>query len=231
MKKLFLLPLMLFIISQAYSQKKFSGGLYFAPGISWLSPENAKYATNAGVGFSYKIGGELDINVNDNFAFCFSAQYGQNRASLTFKDSIPVFKTQDGDYQLKSNTKINYKLNYFDIPVFLKFKTSEIGYITYLMKAGGSLSVSLTPRADIEKQDGTTIPDAIVSKSVFPINGGIILGGGIEYNFGAGARLLVELNYNRNLINALRTETINAGTKATPVVRLNVIEMKLGILF
>ncbi|MBI5217840.1 MAG: PorT family protein [Bacteroidia bacterium] len=235
MKRYIVIPLLILLAGQLSAQKKYSGGLYASTGLSWMSPENVKLVENSGAGLAYKIGAELDINANDNFAFCLSMQYGQNRASVSFIDTVKTFKTTDGDYFIKPKTKISYKLNFVDVPVFLKFKTNEIGYITYLLKAGAITSIGLTPRGTFVGTNSSnqeeSVADAIVSKEVTPINFGVILGGGIEYNFGANAKLLIELNYNRNLIDNLMTETWKNGAEINPVARLNTVELKVGILF
>lgn len=258
MKKFIILSLVGFFALQLSAQdKKFSGGLYATTGLSWLSPENEKLVENTGMGFSYKIGGELDKNIGENFSFCFALQYGRNSASLSFTDTIFNFKTDNGNYIIPAKNKISYKMNFVDVPIFLKFKTNEIGGIRYLLKAGANFSVGLTPRANFTgiNKDNFNITDdnliiqnlsaypaesvekAVIKGAVTPINFGVVIGGGIEYDFGGGARLLVELNYNRNLIDNIMTETnknradYKTEKDINPVARLNAIELKVGILF
>ena len=242
MKRLIILPLVLIFCGQLFAQNKFSGGLFFAPGISWMAPQNKKEAESTGVGFSYKVGAELDINLVENFAFCMALQYAKYGGKLQFNDTIAQFKTKDETFSnILPKSQIKYNINYLEIPLSFKGK-QKVNYMTYFLKAGGQLGIGLmSQKSDMKwtlDTAGTSNPltetevtEAIMDKQIGIFNLGYHLGGGIEYAIADNTRILVEFLYNGGFYNINKTEIYIKGKKDNPFVKLGNVELKLGIMF
>ena len=242
MKKFIILPLVLIFCGQLIAQNKFSGGLFFAPGVSWMAPQNKKEAESTGMCFSYKVGAELDINLVENFAFCMALQYAKYGGKLQFNDTIAEFKTKDETFlNILPKSQIKYKINYLEIPLSFKGK-QKVNYMTYFLKAGGQLGIGLMSQTSdmkwtIASTDSTIVPtetevtDAIMDKQTGIFNLGYHLGGGIEYAIADNTRLLVEFLYCGGFYNINNTEILINGKKDNPFVKLGNVELKVGIMF
>ena len=234
MKKVILFPIIILLISNVYAQKKVSGGLFITPGISWLKPQNVKEAKNSGVGFNYKMGAEMNMNIVDNFAFCLGVQYAKYGGTVTFNDTVKNFKTTDTTFSIVNpNAEIKYKLTYVEIPMSFKGKYTN-GHMTYFLKAGGQIGIRVAPKADLTFNE-IEYTDAIISDQISFMNLGWHIGGGIEYAFDQqdGVRVLLEVLMNGGFWSVSNTEMRKSGQSkpVEPKIYTNDIGLKIGILF
>ncbi|PIY03743.1 MAG: hypothetical protein COZ21_08445, partial [Bacteroidetes bacterium CG_4_10_14_3_um_filter_31_20] len=146
MKK-YLIGIVFAFISVSVMSQGVTGGLYLSPVISWLKPDT-KNITSDGSRFGFGFGIPVDFNFSKNFAFSTGIAYTNLGGSLKYLDSIPKFEA-DTIYSLVKNTVVKYKTSFIEIPLSLKGKTNEIGYITYFLKAGISPQFRFKAKGDI----------------------------------------------------------------------------------
>lgn len=209
---------LLFVVNITHAQK-FSGGIEVSPQISWMKPEVSKKIDNEGVKLGFNFGLIGDYNFSDNFAFSTGIMVNNFGGKLNFSDSIVDFKAGDTSYDLKSDATIEYKLQYVEIPLSLKGKTNEIGYMTYFMKAGVSPMFRWKAKGDANQQ---RISDESIKDEVRAFNLGFNVGGGFEYSLGGTTKLLVELVFTNGLTNITQTDD---------KIILNSLALRTGILF
>lgn len=227
MKK-YLIGIAFVFISVSVMSQGVTGGLYFSPVISWIKPDT-KNITKEGSRFGFGFGIPVDLNFSKNFAFSTGIAYTNLGGSLKYTDSISNFITVDTTFiRLNPKTVVKYKTSFIEIPLALKGKTNEIGYITYFLKAGISPQFRFKAKGDITVNSGDNVD---IKDEIRSFNMGYNIGGGIEYSLGGSTKLLVEALFTNGLTNFTKVETINKGTLKNEKTIMNSISLKVGILF
>lgn len=233
MKKILLAVIVFTFVIQASAQK-FGGGLEIGTIYSWLSTDSKQASAEEGrLGFTY--GAFFDINLTENFAFSTGINMNYLGGSIKYIDPIAL-KWDEVTYQINKNAEVFYKVQYLEIPLSIKGKTQEIGYITYFARLGVNPSFAITTRADIDgaPTDSTHInldlTDLNIKDNINPLNMGWHVGGGIEYSLGGTTSLIAELIFSQNFI-SMTQDNITKPTGNNVSVTNSLITVKAGIKF
>ncbi len=230
MKKITFLIIIALIASNAFSQK-FTGGIAVSPLISFMKPDISKKIENNKVKFGFNVGLVGDINLTDNFAISTGINVNNFGGSLKYTDSISSFNvdlgTSDTSYSLASGSIIDYKLQYVEIPISIKGKTNEIGYMTYFLRAG--INPMFRWKAKGIVNGGTIVDNESIKKEVSPLFMAYNIGGGFYYSLGGSTKVMVELVYKNGLTDITKTTFYNV-SKSDKII-LNSISLRVGILF
>jgi hypothetical protein len=130
-----------------------------------------------------------------------------------------------------------YVVKYIEIPLMLKMKTNEIGYITYFGQFGFGTSFNLSAKANDDfvyetTGDNETItnPDVDVKDDVRFLKESLIIGLGIEYSLGGTTSVIAGINFNNGFSNILKGKNdINSEIEEEAIS--NYLEINVGILF
>ena len=227
---------------------KFKGGLMISPFISWTPvnvddpTKNSISSTGAQVGFAYGLVGD----------FFFSNNYGIS-ANLRVSGSTSEFKYTPGSdaYNGNNMTKVTYidrtlHQQYIEIPVTLKMRTNEIGYMKYFAQFGFMPAVQLGTRADIDTlmRDYNFIPPVNRTGSVKGLNVTqdvnlfmlySVVAIGAEYNLGGTTSLVFSLTWNNGFTNIWHKQLDNASAIPPIFSDFNSpsenIALNIGVLF
>ncbi len=235
MKKIILFSLAIATFTQLSAQKV-GGGIEGGMSYSWLATDSKKATTDGGrLGFVYGL--FMDINLTDNFAFSTGVNVIENGGVLKYSQMIKL-QTNDGLYQLDSTATVFYKLRYLELPLSIKGKTKEIGYITYFGKAGLSPMISIRSRADVSDTEVKNIDNnnAIVDDlenlnikdEINIFNFGLHLGAGIEYSLGGSTAVIVEVQFHNNFLDMTKD---NSEQNNTSSITSSLLQLKAGIKF
>lgn len=224
MKKVFLYSILIILgTSVLYSQEKFSGGIYFTPEISWFKPDNKKIESEKSR-FSFGFGLTSDITLTQAFALNLGLGFFNAGGSLRYLDSIPKIQAVDTTYLgISSGKIIKYKLQYIELPISIKGRTKEMGYISYFLKFGLSPLIRFKSRADITVDSNDDIKNEVRALS-FAYH----LGGGITYSLKGNTKLLFEAVFRNGLSDIEKIK--NAANKDYKNI-LNTLELRFGIVF
>lgn len=229
MNKLFLF-LLITGFTQLLTAQDIRFGFQASPSFSWMGTNNTKisssgtniglklgvlgefgirenYAIVSGLNFFFNTGGTLRHEIGGNFW----KKSNLSESTLNTSPSSETFKP------LPDGVEMKYNLQYVEIPIGLKMRTQEMGYIRYfaeipvftfgiLTKARGSI---LRTANDVEGEN--IKPDV----SVLNISWG--LGGGIEYSLSSTTSFVGGLFYQRGFVDA----TSNKGYTATTLLNDN----------
>jgi hypothetical protein len=204
-----LLGLLCTLFSYGQDVKKVAIGLYGSGNIAWLKPDiDGKYGYNRkGVGLGYNAGVELDFALfnSNNYAFTTGVGVLYHSAKLEYPDVDSL----GGQIHYTGISTTKYKLSYINIPVILKLKTNEIGYLTYYIEVGSSIGIKYKARQDNEftytNEFGTKVNSTTEDKDMgteaslfrFPL----VIGAGAEYNLSGNTSIVVGLTYNNGFTN------------------------------
>ena len=151
--------------------KKFRFGLRGNISTDWLSPDNAKEFSSAGIGLGYGWGFQMEFRLGESTTSLatgmslttFQAGLNYNDESLVAyhptyyalsnfefvewnEGSLPLDTMNVNElYQLKER---KYRINYVTLPISLKMKTKEIGYFTYFGEFGANIGLKTKARVD-----------------------------------------------------------------------------------
>lgn len=207
----FVLTTVFSVHSQAQDQR-FRVGLKFSGNLSWISPVTKNIDQNGtGVGMSYGLMG--DYNFQKYYAFSTELIFTHISGGINYKDQLTYTDTS-GSKRSFNNVKYDYKFRYIQIPLSIKFKTKELGYITYWAQFGIAPSFLMEAKADISGNQPFDDPTEIrVNKKendiyhfdnfndkVFFMRMPLIIGAGIEYSLAGNTSLYTGLRLDNNFL-------------------------------
>jgi len=187
-------------------------GFQTSPLISWVGNNDNLIVKNGG-NFGIKLGSTVDIYFKDNYSFTtginlafheggeFQYEIGGNY--LPKSDlSDPLLQT--GAKPLPDGTRIRYSLQYVEIPLGLKIRSKEIGYVRYFVEAPVFNFAFLTRgRANIETPSMKYDQENIY-KDLSVVNLFWGFGAGIEYSISENNALVAGLYYQNGLLDFTR---------------------------
>lgn len=203
------------------STKKFRLGLEVCPNMGWISTD-VKGLKSDGSRLGFRFGLLGDVQLGDNANYFFSTGLFLN--NVGFKTSTTV-AAHDSIAALTS--KGESKLQYIELPVSIKLKTNEIGYMTYFGQVGFDVGVLTAAKGKVADGD---FEDA--SDFVAPIRVALAVGGGLEYNFSGNTSALVGIKYSNGFTNVNKDKVSVGGVDVDlPKAKLHYFELTLGALF
>ncbi len=193
-------------------------GFQTSPVITWVSNNENLIVKNGGE-LGMKLGATADIYFKNNLSFTtglnlafheggeFLYEIGGNY--LPESDlSDPLLQT--GDKPLPDGTKIRYNLQYLEIPLGLKIRSNEKGYIRYFAEAPVfNFSFLTRGRGDITTKDAKYDQENIY-KDMAVVNIFWGFGGGIEYSISQNSSLVGGLYYQSGFIDFTRDNGVRA---------------------
>ena len=206
MKKLSVAILMIFISASLAAQKDFQLGLQFSPTIGWIKPdvEGVEF-DGTKIGFSGGLIG--DFNISQNYAFSTGIFIVNTGGGL-----VNTYKDTNFNTEVKARTYIRMK--YLEIPLTLKLKTNEIGYLTYYGKFGFSAGFNYDASADLSYESAIDIPtnkkrDAVDFKDQINLMRlALVVGVGAQYNLSGSTSLVMGVTFNNGFTNIFNKKKI-----------------------
>jgi hypothetical protein len=167
---------------------KFHFGLKVSPIYSWIKVEGNNLEGDGGrMNLAYGLITEFAISKNYSFATGLEVSYRSGK----FVSNGPVKLTGI------------QKLQYVEIPLGLKLKTNEIGYVTYYGLFGVLPGFLVKAKKSIDYEDNTSVPDIDDNSNqsdFYLMNAHLNVGAGIEYSLGASTSLTFGARYNNGLM-------------------------------
>lgn len=261
MKKTFLALFICVAGMSSWAQSsKWKIGLRFDPNITWFKPE--KDITNTGAKMRFGFGLAIDKMFTDNYAIGTGFNIVRIGGGLEYLTDISgkdagILSHPESTFIV--NKSRAYELQFIEIPLTLKLRTNEIGYITYWAQMGIGLGVRIKATADDkndvlkQKQGDSFVDDNItgngeetdinINDDISALRLGFIVAGGIEYNLSGNTSLVAGIGYNSGLNNILSGEAVTSNGSGSPLITngsaekftmkalSRVFSFNLGILF
>lgn len=236
-------------------QPKFRFGLKVSPSVAWLGPDKTKFndlsVESGGAKIKFGYGLITEFILAKNYSFLTGVEVNYAGGSINYKDAHSV------SYKLNDSTALylksrEYKQQYITIPLALKLKTNEIGYMTYFGQIGVDASFKIKGRSNDEgalySPDSTgafTIQgiehsesDVDILKQVNLFRIALNVGAGVEWNIAGNTSLLFAVNYNNGFTNYFYKKTKddnklkdNIGEKLEEKASSNYVALTVGVLF
>jgi hypothetical protein len=217
MKKIFLLAAL--FISLATMGQNFRIGINMDPIISWFSPDS-KPIDKDGSKLGFNGGLMLETYFQKNYAFATGINLAYMGGNLLYDSSI-IVKVKDGDpVTLPAGQTVEYTLQYISIPLSLKMKSNQIGYINYYGQLGLVPQINIKAKA---KGAGGLLDKDNVPEEIGAFNLSYFIGGGIEYSLGGTTALNIGIFFNNGFIDLLENKDYKAA--------MNFFNLRLGVMF
>ncbi|MEE4198761.1 MAG: porin family protein [Bacteroidales bacterium] len=214
------LILIIFIVS---SLGIFAQGLKFSvfadPKLSWMSPDLQDVSSEGS-----KLGVNIGLNVDNyfarNYAFMTGISIDNTGGKLKYDFEKEINTNSSSDTTLPVGSVLNYKLQYINIPLGLKFKTNQIGYTTFFTHLGinGGINIKASGEIDNFELNNENISDEV---KLFTL--GYFIGAGVEYSIAGNTAIVVGITYTNGFIDI----TPDSNNKVT----LSNFALRLGVLF
>lgn len=214
MKIKYLLLIGLFVVG--FGINSFSQDVRFGitanPGLVWVKPDNTEISSD-GIRFGFDFGLVVD------YVFGAEERYAVNTGLNLFLSGAKLMSTDttNGDiYELTA------RINYLEVPMAIKLRSNEIGYLTFYGLLGVTPQFAVRSRADLTIKDsgGAEILDITNAKfkdipfysntennvidKVNPFNLGLLVEAGIEYDISENTVLVGGLFFNAGFLNMFK---------------------------
>lgn len=238
-------------------QPKFRFGLKIAPSVAWLGPDKTKFnglsVENSGAKIKFGYGLITEFVLAKNYSFLTGVEVTYLGGVINYKDAHSAWYQSDSlRMYIKSR---EYKQQYITIPIALKLKTNEIGYMTYFGQIGVDASFKIKGRANDEGalySDTTTFgnptfnvfqsdnnrDDVDILKQINLFRIALNVGIGAEWNLAGNTSLLFAVNYNNGFTNFFYNKTKdenklrdNSGERLEEKASSNYVALTVGVLF
>lgn len=186
------------------ADRKVRFGLQFTPNISWLKASSAGYKSEgAKFGFSYGLSFEYFMTKNYLFSTGINllkvgGKLSYDGVTYEFVNATPV------------KVKEDFTIKYIEVPLSLKLRTNEIGYLTYFGQFGFKLGFNYKSSAEYEYTSESNTLNVLapassndVSEEINWINLSLVVGAGVEYNISGNTSVALGLTFNNGFINQL----------------------------
>jgi outer membrane usher protein FimD/PapC len=203
--------------------QQFRLGLKTAGNLGWITPKSKTIEQN-GMNAGFSFGVMSDYHFQQNYALSTELLVLRLNGSVTFKDDLTV----SGDSLTYTNVDFTYKLQYIEIPISIKFKTKEIGNITYWANFGLAPSFNIGAKLDqsgsvpqkfldedptnipVNKSEGDAFEYSNFEDDIFLVRVPLIIGGGIEYGLAGNTSLYAGVRSNNGFTDIfVKDKTVN----------------------
>lgn len=234
MRKIFALSTATLLLASVSTAQDDGGsvrfGLKLAPNMGWIKPDT-KGLKKGAAKFGYTFGLMSDFMVGGKNQYAFSTGVYLNNINGTL---VTPTVNLAGD---SKDLETDIHLRYIEVPITMKMKTSEIGYMTYYGQIGVSAGFNIRAKADYETFDDNNqvvlVEDDDIIDDVSLFKAALVVGGGFEYNFSGNTSLLVGITYNggfTNLYDGLEYTDENGKTQKVKAFG-NYLELTTGVFF
>lgn len=212
MKKIIILLALVFCSTaflKAQDANMFRFGLKVNPSVSWLKTDVSDFANEKSkINFSYGLIVERYFNQTTVLATGISiTDFGSTLKYGAEPEQTFYFPDGDTTAFFLQNRKL--KLKYVEVPLLLKFRTPEIGYMTYTAHFGLDFGFRVKSIAEDEgKWENTptqvsTLENVDITDDVKFIKMALNVGLGAEYNLTGTTSAIFSLNYQNGFTNLL----------------------------
>lgn len=207
----------------AQDTKKFRLGLQLAPNMGWIATDEKNFESD-GSRLGFRFGLLTDVQLGSNANYFFSSGAFLNNVGAKSKTTLTTTDSS-GTRTVTSSGESKYQ--YVEIPVTIKLKTNEIGYMTYFGQLGFDVGVLTSAKGKGADGDFEDAKDF-----AYPLRIALAVGGGLEYNFSGNTSAIVGLKYSNGFTNVGKDKVKVDGVEfEQPKAKLHYFELTIGALF
>jgi hypothetical protein len=201
-----------------HAQSKIKLSVHADPQVSWFSSDENEVLPD-GSRFHMQTGLSMDFFFDENYAFALGFGINNLGGTLLYSDST-LFVSNEDTLSLVPGQSVKHKLQYLDIPVGLKLKTEELGYLTFFLQLGLNPMININARG---KSGDGTLDDESIRETTQLFNLAYHAGAGVEYRLGGNTALIGGIRWTSGLTDVTDNDKAN--------ITIKTITLHLGIMF
>jgi len=239
MKNVTILVFGMLITQLSFAQGEFRFGLKGSSNFGWVGG-TSKNIVNDGTTLAFGYGIMGDYYFKPNYGISAEIMLSNIKSKFTVTEPL-VFNSALDD--TVNDLRYEYNIQYLDIPLTMKFRTKEIGDMTYFGQFGVSMGFALNAKTSIVS---TGLPKLISDQepTEYRVNGAegdaftvnnfddkvflfrlpLIIGGGVEYKMAGSTSLQVG-------VRIANTFTDMFVKDKTAIAKNNYVALSVGVLF
>lgn len=207
------------VANLADDDRTYRFGLQFSPNISWIKTNSTGYLNDGSkVGFSYGL--SFEYFMTKNYLFSTGIGIVKGGGSLIYENKNLV----------SNDIQEDFKLKYIEVPLLIKMRTNEIGYLTYFGQFGlmAEFNLGSSSTADYQINSDnfgfviTPAPEPPSSTGIGFMNLALSIGGGVEYSISGNTSLMLGVTFNNGFVDQLDGDAS---------ANLNYVALNIGIYF
>lgn len=214
MKKIFALALIFSTsIALTAQDKNFQLGFQLSPNLSWISPDSEGIESDGmKLGFSYGI--VADFRIAENYAFSTGFTLLNAGGKINYPNVVSITTTVNGaasSQEIGGRSTADVRMQYIQIPLTIKLKTNEIGYMKYFGQFGVGTAFNIDATADTEFRysdpSGSAVTisedDVDFADQISLFRASLLMGIGAEYNLSGNTSLMFGITFDNGFLNIL----------------------------
>ncbi len=197
--KILLISLMLSLIPQKSFSQEIQIGLYTEPLISWFSSDT-DLSVNDGARPGLAFGLTYDRYFARNYAFSSGISIINASGRLSYSDTL-LIRFKNSETELNAGDNITYRIQYLSVPLGIKLKTNQIGYMTFFANTGISPKVIIGGKGDMPSKN---IEKVNVTEELRLFNLGYYITIGTEYSLSGRTAIVLGIAYEDNFMDVTK---------------------------
>ena len=239
MKNVTILVFGMLITQLSFAQGEFRFGLKGSSNFGWVGG-TSKNIVNDGTTVALGYGIMGDYYFKPNYGISAEIMLSNIKSKFTVTEPL-VFNSVPSD--TVNDLRYEYNIQYLDIPLTMKFRTKEIGNMTYFGQFGVSMGFALNAKTSIvssglpkfiSDQEPTEYRVNDAEGDAFTVNNfddkvflfrlPLIIGGGVEYKMAGSTSLQIGVR----IANAFTDMFVK---DKTAIAKNNYVALSVGVLF
>lgn len=217
---------------------KFRFGMKGTAQLTWLKPDfrdlpEGFTAENGGVKGNLAWGPQVEFLLDKKGNFYLSTGFEINYSKGSVEGNYPT--VDDLGVKRIFTYESAYTMRFLEVPLMIKFRTDEIGYMRYFglfgMGAGFRLRAenALAITGDFSSPTTVTQFERNSNDVANPLKGSLLIGAGVEYALTGNTALVGSILFNNNFTNVLKNQDQTFNVRDNGI--LNYFQLNVGILF
>lgn len=248
MKKAFLslaVASLLALPSMAQESRGFKLGIKASPNLGWINSTTKELeGDGVNLGFSFGLMGDFRLG-SDNYALStglFMNLLGANQTSKAYTTTVGGLERTIPSFEFAR------RYQYVELPILIKLKTNEMGYMTYFGQLGFGSAFCVSAKSDVYAYDAVDTGidrDAIFDREekantlseTVPFRASLVVGIGAEYKFAGNTTLVFGINYNNGFTDTFDKDKLfdrkdaEVADEVEAHGKLHYAELLLGVYF
>ncbi|MBX7050528.1 MAG: PorT family protein [Flavobacteriales bacterium] len=245
--RILLLAVLCLSLSAAAQEQEWKIALHVDPNFSWMKP-GSKDIEQGSNKLRFGFGIMIDKMFTDNYAFGTGLNVVNTGGELSYLyKSLYRSSNSSSNQEVIVNLNRTYNVKYLEIPLTLKLRTNEIGYITYWAQFGVGLGMNIGAKADdeltyvrirnivaddpntadIDEASDTwdiasikaeTSEENDIKDDIKLFRSSLIIAAGIEYNLSGNSSILAGVTFNNGFSNMLNNQGVKLDSTGNPQI-------------
>jgi hypothetical protein len=244
MQKFFFTPIVILILSYNILQAQVSisrvkFGIQASPTFSWISTSDNTIKGN-GLNTGLRLGVTADYYFLENYAISTGLGFAFNQGGKLIHDEGGNFLSKSttlSDTRLKSlssGVTIRYHAQYLEVPIGLKLRTQQFGYLRAFAEAPVfTVGIKTQARGDIEDPIHKTFLKEDIKADVNSIAMSWGFGGGVQYDLSPSTAIIAGLYFQKGFTDVTRDGDAKktSGKEENSKGTIGNITLRIGIVF